>query len=28
MERVYAYSASHRSHHSELLNQAIPVFLN
>lgn len=28
MERVYAYSASHRSYHSELLNEDIPVFLN
>jgi len=28
MERVYTYSASHRTHRSELLQQAIPVFLN
>lgn len=28
MQRVFAYSASHRAHHSELLNQEIPVFLN
>jgi len=28
MERVHAYSASHRSYHSELLKEDISVFLN
>jgi hypothetical protein len=28
MQRVYAYSASHRTHRSELLGQAVAVFLN